>query len=100
MATQSETSKELKSLKKDLSELRKDVSSLLSAAKSEGKDKVTAAGSRVGETVREHAAEISHRLEERGQQARECVEEHPFKTALAALGAGVLVGALLGRNHQ
>jgi ElaB/YqjD/DUF883 family membrane-anchored ribosome-binding protein len=92
--SQSDTSKELKSLRSDLTDLREDVASLLSALKSDGKSKAGDAGS----AVRERAHEISARLSEQSQRARECVEEHPFKTALATLGAGVLVGTLLGRN--
>lgn len=92
--SQSDTSKELKSLRSDLTDLRDDVASLVSALKSDGKDKAHDAGA----ALRERAHEIGERLGDHGRQARECVEEHPFKTALAALGAGVLVGTLLGRN--
>jgi ElaB/YqjD/DUF883 family membrane-anchored ribosome-binding protein len=101
----SNAAEELQSLREDLSDLRKDMTKLLRAIRNDGTDKLSDIGSRVGSTIhdkaaalRQHAEDIGARIGEHGKEAKKRVEEHPFKTAAAALGVGLLIGAILRRH--
>jgi ElaB/YqjD/DUF883 family membrane-anchored ribosome-binding protein len=102
--------KELANIKNDLSELKKDIQGLTNALTELGKNKVDAASDRITETRDDlldklSLAEIRERLGDlKGEDAldavREQVEKYPAGTLLAAVGVGVIIGALVGGSRR
>jgi ElaB/YqjD/DUF883 family membrane-anchored ribosome-binding protein len=101
MADRQSSAEELKELKDDLYALRKDVQGLVGALASDGGDQARRAGSAIKEKARQardHAAEIGERAEHAASAAKDVLASHPFMLSVAALGAGLLAGALLWRR--
>jgi len=105
-----DANKELANIKNDLSELKKDIQGLTNALTELGKNKVDAASDRISETRDDlldklSLAEIRERLGDlKGEDAldavREQVEKYPAGTLLAAVGVGVIIGALVGGSRR
>jgi ElaB/YqjD/DUF883 family membrane-anchored ribosome-binding protein len=105
-----DANKELANIKNDLSELKKDIQGLTNALTELGKNKVDAASDRISETKDDlldklSLAEIRERLGDlKGEDAldavREQVEKYPAGTLLAAVGVGVIIGALVGGSRR
>jgi ElaB/YqjD/DUF883 family membrane-anchored ribosome-binding protein len=105
-----DANKELANIKNDLSELKKDIQGLTNALTELGKNKVDAASDRITETRDDlldklSLAEIRERLGDlKGEDAldavREQVEKYPAGTLLAAVGVGVIIGALVGGSRR
>jgi len=98
---------ELQELKDDLKKLRTDFNHLCHVLEDEVGDKLTEYKTRIGSSVhekaeaaREYASEIGERIGSGAKCAKKAIEEHPFKTAVAALCVGLLIGTLRGRNHD
>ena len=96
-----QTQKEFKALRQDLDEVRGDLRALLEAIHSDGSgqydslkqalhekaDRVRDRMGRAAEAGRGAAVDVEHKI-----------EEHPLTSVAVALGAGVILGHLLGRK--
>jgi ElaB/YqjD/DUF883 family membrane-anchored ribosome-binding protein len=90
------TEQDLEALKADLAALRDDLRSFVKHASQ-------AAQSRAGE-VRDRVVDAATQAGEKGREARDKVqtkiEDNPFMAVGIALGAGLLIGALIARRTE
>lgn len=88
-------------LRHDLSTLSEDAEALLEATKEIVDDKVKAARERLTASI-ERSHEIYNGLQEKAikgaKYADEAVHEHPYQTAIVALGVGVILGLVCCRR--
>jgi ElaB/YqjD/DUF883 family membrane-anchored ribosome-binding protein len=79
----------------DVEELRKDVGRLADAASEAAEVRVRSTGRRLSRMSRK----AQTRMTEGAEYVSEQVREHPGVAIGASLGAGLLIGMLLSRNH-
>ena len=90
----------------DLRTLAADAEELVRATASDATDKAKVARSRLAATI-EKAKSTYDQIQEQGlssakaaaRNADETVRQHPYQSVGIAFGAGLLIGALLGRNN-
>ena len=90
------TQEDLNALKQDLGALRDDLRSFVTHA--------TEAAQARASSVRARAADAASKVGEQGRVARDMVqtkiEDNPFMAIGIALGAGLLIGALVARRTE
>jgi ElaB/YqjD/DUF883 family membrane-anchored ribosome-binding protein len=96
-----QTQKEFKALRQDLDEVRGDLRALLEAIHSDGSGQYDS----LKQALHEKADRVRGGVGRAVEAGRECatefeqkVEEHPLTSVAVALGAGVILGHLLGRK--
>ncbi len=80
-----------------------DVKSLSEAIKAEvdhAAEKVTAAARAAEAKARKFAEDAQEKSDRVVQDARQQIEDHPIPTVLVALGAGFLIGMLMGGSRR
>lgn len=97
MTTENRSSQaDIEALKADLAALRNDLRSFVTHAGGVARSRAA--------DVKEKVAEVAGEVGERGRAARDEVqtkiEDHPFMSVAIALGAGVLIGALIARRSE
>ena len=85
--TKVDLGQDVETLKSDLTKLRGDLSTLTSDLMAEGRQSTADFKDRVETGVKNSVDSLKH-----------CIEERPVQTTLIALGAGVIIGAFLGRR--
>lgn len=89
-------------LRHDAYTLADDAQALLEATRETVDEKVQAARERLSETI-EHSREIYSDLQQqmvkRARKADQTIHEHPYQTALVAMGVGAMLGFILSRRN-
>ena len=92
----SPTQEDLEALKQDLGALRDDLRSFVTHATEAAKGRVAG--------VRDRVVDAASQVGEQGRAARDQVqtkiEDNPFMAVGIALGAGLLIGALIARRTE
>ena len=98
--------KSVDALMKDVKELRDDMKGVIGAIKAkaeeyvgEAKDNLTESGAHRLEQVRDAAGVVGRQCQDGAKVCAAKIGEHPLASMLAALGVGLVVGALI-RSHR
>ena len=96
--------KAVESLSKDLKDLRADMKVLAGAFKDRARERFGDAKESVSECATHHLDQLHEAAEDIGRACRqgvatvsEKIEKRPITSLLAAVGAGIILGRLLGR---